>query len=232
MVTKQSEFIMQSSAMRHVVVLGSAALLTAGFWATRMNWDQEMRLWRAVGDASLMLMLYSLMLGPMVRIWPAFVGFRLWRRETGIWSAILALIHTLLVFDGWFRWDLARMLGFDFIMALGRTARVEPGFGLSNLVGLVGLAWLLILAATSFDVVVRKLGGSGWRWLHTGAYVAFYLVVLHTAYFLFMHYKLSFHRPVPPNPNWFAVPFIVVSLIVPLLQAWAFFKTVRRKPRP
>ena len=214
---------------RHAVVLGVAVLLTAGFWISRMDWDPEMRLWRAIGDTSLVLMLHALIVGPMARVLPASRGFRPWRRETGIWTAILALVHTLLVFDGWFQWDLTRMLGFDFIEQLGRIARVEPGFGLSNLVGLIGLAWLLILAATSFDTAVRKLGGSGWKWLHTGAYVAFYLVVLHTAYFLFMHYKLSFHRPVPTNPNWFAEPFVVLALSVPLLQAWAYIKLVRKQ---
>ena len=212
-------------------MLGVAALLTAGFWSSRMDWDPEMRLWRAVGDVSLVLMLHALLVGPLAKSWPASTRFRPWRRETGIWSAIFALIHTLLVFDGWFRWDLMRMLGFDFIAALGRTARIEPGFGLSNLVGLVGLAWLLILAATSFDRAVRKLGGSGWKWLHTGAYVAFYLVVLHTAYFLFMHYKISFHRPVPADPNWFAAPFLVLALSVPLLQVLAFIKSVKRQAR-
>ena len=212
-------------------MLGFAALLAIGFWSSRMDWDPTMRLWRAVGDVSLVLMLHALVVGPLAKIWPATTVFRTWRRETGIWAAITALVHTLLVFDGWFRWDLMRMLGFDFIAELGRVARIEPGFGLSNLVGLVALAWLLILCATSFDRAIKKLGGSGWKWLHTGAYVAFYLVVLHTAYFLFMHYTISFHRPVPPNPNWFAVPFVVLSLSVPLLQALAFVKSVRRHAR-
>ena len=216
---------------RHALVLFLAALLAAGFWSSRMDWDPEMRLWRAIGDVSLVFMLHALVVGPLAKIWSATTVFRPWRRETGIWCALLALVHTLLVFDGWFRWDLMRMLGFDFIPALGRVARVEPGFGLSNLVGLVGLAWLLILCATSFDRAVKKLGGAGWKWLHTGAYVAFYLVVLHTAYFLFMHYKISFHRPVPPNPNWFAVPFVFLSLSVPLLQALAFVKSIRRQAR-
>ena len=221
----------ESSFWRHALVFGVGVLLTAGFWSSRMDWDPEMRLWRAVGDTSLMLMLHALAVGPLAKAWPGSKVFRPWRRETGIWSAIFALIHTLLVFDGWFRWDLMRMLGFDYIAELGRVARVEPGFGLSNLIGLVGLAWLLILASTSFDRAMRKLGGSAWKWLHTGAYVAFYLVVLHTAYFLLMHYKLSFHRPVPPNPNWFAAPFLIASISVPLLQALAFAKAVRKRGR-
>lgn len=219
-------------AVRHLTVLAVSVVLTAGFWFTRLDWDPEMRLWRAIGDASLLLLLHALLAGPLARVWPATTGFRSWRRETGIWSTGLALAHTVLVFDGWFRWDLLRMLGFDYIPQLGRLARIEPGFGLSNLVGLVALVWLLVLAATSFDRAIAKLGGSAWKWLHTGAYVAFYLVVLHSAYFLFMHYTISFHRPVPPNPNWFALPFVVLSLGVPLLQGWAFFKTIRSPAGP
>ena len=120
-----------------------------------MGWDPEMRLWRAVGDVSLVLMLHALAVEPLAKVWRASTGFGL--------SNLVGII--------------------------------------SRTVGLIGLAWLLILAATSFDRAVTKLGVSGWKWLHTGAYVAFYLVEPPTAYVPFMHYKISFHRPIPPDSN-------------------------------
>ena len=79
-----------NAAWRHVLVLGFAALLAIGFWSSRMDWDPTMRLWRAVGDVSLVLMLHALVVGPLAKIWPATTVFRTWRRETGIWAAITA----------------------------------------------------------------------------------------------------------------------------------------------
>ena len=54
------------------------------------------------------------------------------------------------------------------------------------------------------------------------------MVALHTAYFLYIHYTTSFHRTVP-EPNWFQVPFAVLTTIVLALQAGAFLKTVARQ---
>ena len=188
-----------------------------------------MRLWRAIGDGSFLLLFFTLAIGPLVRLWPALGPLLPWRRETGIWFGVLALVHTYLVFDGWARWDVLRFLGYEYVDQLGRYARLEPGFGLSNSIGLVAAFLTLLLMATSSDWAVNRLGASAWKWLQYGSYTVFYLVVLHTLYFLFMHYTISFHRIPPENPNWFRFPFLILSVLIPLLQTAAFIKMVRRK---
>ncbi len=85
--------------------------------------------------------------------------------------------------------------------------------------------------ATTADCATRKLGGSSWKFLHRGAYTIFYLVALHTAYFLYIHYTVSFHRAPPPNADWFQIPFAVPTMAVLILQIGAFFKTMRRRRR-
>lgn len=105
---------------------------------------------------------------------------------------------------------------------------MEPGFGLANLVGLVAMTWLLILLATSSDRALRFLGPHAWKWVHHGSYVTFYLVLLHSIYFLFMHYTLSFHRP-PAPPNWFRWPLLLMGLLVLVLQWSSFWRTTRRR---
>lgn len=186
-----------------------------------------MRLWRAIGDSSFILLFLALGLGPLARFSRAFGGLLAWRRELGIWFAILALIHTLLVLDGWVRWDWMRFFGYEFVEQLGRYARVEPGFGLSNLVGIVATLIAIPLMVTSANWAVRRLGVSSWKWLHYGAYTVFYLVALHSIYFLFMHYTESFHRPVPDNLNWFRYPFLICVLILLMLQISAYYSTTR-----
>ena len=130
--------------------------------------------------------------------------------------------------NGWARWDVMRFFGYEFIPQLDRYARLEPGFGLSNLMGIVALIWAIALLVTSSDWAVRKLGITSWKWLHYGAYIIFYLVSLHAIYFLFIHYTISFHRPVP-DPNWFRYPMLASAILLPLTQILAFWVSVRKQ---
>lgn len=222
---------MSTTLKRHGLALAIALILTAFFWLSRMDWDPEMRTWRAIGDASWLLLWFSLVVGPAARLWKGMKALVPWRREAGVWFGVLALAHGLLVWNGWARWDVMGFLGYEFVPQLGRLTRLEPGFGLSNVIGLIALIWALALTATSADWAINRLGASAWKWLHTSAYVIFYLVVAHTLYFLFMHYTLSFHRQPPPNPNWFQWPFVLMSLSVPILQFAAFFRAVQQSRR-
>ena len=213
---------------RHLGTGLLAAGLVYVFWLSRPDWSPEMRFWRAVGDGSFILLIMTLGVGPLSRLWPATGKLVPWRRETGIWYGLLALGHTYLTLAGWARWDVLRLFGYEFIPELGRVARIEPGFGLANALGLVAACWTLVLVATSSDRALSFLGTSSWKWLQYGAYTTFYLVALHTFYFLFMHYTISFHREPPADPNWFRYPFVVLTLVIPLLQLAAFAKTVGR----
>ncbi len=215
--------------LRHLLVGIIGAGLTYLFWLSRPQWDPEMRFWRAVGDGSFMLLWFTLAVGPVAQHWPLIKRLLPWRRETGIWYGLLAFGHTLLVLIGWVRWDFMRFFGYEFVPELGRNARLEPGFGLSNVVGMVAVFITVLLVATSANWAINLLGASAWKWLQYGAYSVFYLVVLHTFYFLFMHYTISFHRRVPDDPNWFRYPFLMLTLIIPALQLSAFIKVVSRK---
>ncbi|MDW3178650.1 MAG: ferric reductase-like transmembrane domain-containing protein [Acidimicrobiia bacterium] len=207
---------------RHVVVAASSASLVGIFWATRSNWESEMRLWKAVGDASFMLLLAALAAGPIARLMPSARGLLRWRRQLGIWFALTATVHGVLILDGWARWSLRRFLGYEFIPQLGREARIEPGFGLANLVGSVALVLALILGATSSDWAMRRLGRKSWAWLHRLAHTVLVLSLLHGSYFLFMHYTESFHKRTPPELDWFRMPFLLIGLAVIGLQFLAF----------
>jgi len=216
---------------RHVRVGAFSLVIVAAFWLSRMEWSQEHRLWRAVGDASYLLLVLALISGPLARLWPATAWTLSWRREVGIWCGLLALAHTFVTLDGWIRWDAQRLFGYEFVPQLERYARLEPGFGLANAVGFVALFLTLILAATSSAWAVDLLGPSGWKWLQSGSYSVFYLVALHSFYFLFIHFTDSFHRASAPAANWFQVPFLMITLAVPVLQTAAFVRTVARKRR-
>lgn len=214
---------------RHAIVVSFAIAVSLPFWLARLQWDPEMRLWRAIGDGSVVLLAFALLLGPAARHWHSVSRLLSWRRELGIWFAVLAIFHTVLVLDGWVRWDWMRFFGYEFIAQFGRFARMEPGFGLSNLIGFAAVVITFVLMVTSSDRAVKFLGGSSWKWLHNGAYTVFYLVVFHTLYFLFVHYTVSFHRRIPDDLNFFRYPFLAMSLLLLGVQMTAFAVSVRRR---
>ena len=216
---------------RHGVVGIIGGVLVYLFWLSRPQWDPEMRFWRAVGDASLIYLYLTLALGPAARFLPRLGKWLTYRRELGIWFGIFAIAHTLLILDGWARWEVGRFMGYQFVPQLDRMVRLESGFGMANLLGLLAVLLALPLMATSADWAIRSLGGAAWKFLHYGAYTVFYLVVLHTAYFLYIHYTESFHRAPPSDPNWLQLPFAALTLAVIILQIGAFLKTVGQQRR-
>ena len=212
--------------IRHSAAIGAGVALAYGFWLTRPTWVDEMRLWKSVGDASLILLYFTLIPGPLARLFPRTARLIPWRREVGVAFGIFAIVHTVLILDGWARWDVQRFLGYEFIPELGRVARLEPGFGLANLIGALAMVFSLALVGTSTDWALRALRASAWKFLHYSVYVIFWLVVLHTAYFLFIHFTESFHR-VPPPADWFRYPFLGLTFAVAAIQIAAFWVTVR-----
>ena len=216
------------TVLRHLVAAALSLALLLAFWWSRPEWSPEMRLWRAVGDTSAVLLFLTLALGPLAKFSSGAGKALPWRRQLGVWAALTGILHGFLIIDGWARWSLRRFLGYEFVPQLEREVRLEPGFGLANLMGVVALVWMALLLATSSDRAVRLLGPLAWKWLQGGSYVVFYLVALHAAYFLFLHYTASFHR-MPPEPNWFRFPLLTLAVAVFLLQWAAFARTVRRR---
>ncbi len=214
-----------ASWIRHFVLAAASAVLVAVFWATRPNWVAEMRLWKAVGDASYLLLLAAVTLGPLSKLLPQTRSWLRWRRQIGIWFAITAALHATLILNGWARWSLRRFLGYEFVPQLGREARLEPGFGLANLIGTAALLLALVLAATSSDRAIRRLGRPAWTWLHRLAETVLVLSLLHGSYFLFIHFTDSFHKAPAPDPDWFAVPFLLSGVGAIALKSAAFYRS-------
>lgn len=211
--------------IRHLVLAFVSAVLVAALWATRSNWVAEMRLWKAVGDASYLLVLAAVTLGPLSKLFQRTRSWLRWRRQIGIWFAITATLHATLILNGWARWSLRRFLGYEFVPQLGREARLEPGFGLANLVGATALFLALVLAATSSDWAIRRLGRPAWTWLHRLAETVLVLSLLHGGYFLFVHFTDSFHKAPAPDPDWFAVPFVLSGMGAIALKSVAFLRS-------
>lgn len=186
---------------RHLAVGFIAGIVVYVFWLLRPELSADARLWRALADAGFIFLSACLVIGPLSRLWDPCLYLIPWRREVGIWFAVLVATHALLV-SGY--------------------ALREPGIELPAILGLIALFWTLVLAATSSDRAVNFLGVSSWKWLHGMANTIFYLVAAHAAYFLFWRY---------PEENMFQVPFLIMVFAVPILQMSAFAKEVSRQKR-
>lgn len=209
--------------LRHLAVLVAATAATLAFEESRAEWLAMHRWNRAFGDASVLLISLSMAIGPMTRLWPRVRVLIPWRREMGIWGVVLAAVHTAIILDGWVEWDLIRIFGFQPHPMTGEYVMLQHGLGFANAVGIVALVYGAILAASSNDRSQRFLGGAIWKFLQQSAYVLWALIVLHTAYFLYLHFQ-DFHRPVP-EPNWIQWPFAALVVAVALLQGAAFWTT-------
>ena len=220
--------IKKNFVTKHLLVFSIALSLTFVFWLAHYEWNEDMRLWRAFGDAGYTLLFVTLIIGPLSKLWTRSTFLLTWRREFGIWFAVMAVTHGILIANGWANWDIAKFFGYEFIPQLGRMVRMEPGFGLANTLGFIAFLWIAILAITSSDRAMKWLGASSWKWIHTGSHIVFYLVAIHTSYFLFIHYTESFHKTVPPEST-FIIPFVIMSVMVLALQISAYIKTVRSK---
>lgn len=211
---------------RHLAVILLSALGTGLVLYSRNEWSPMHRWNRAVGDMSLVLVALAMAIGPMSRLWRACLRFLPYRRELGIYAIVLAAVHTAIILFGWVSLDLMRLAGFEFHPGLQRYVMVNHGFALANLVGLVALLYGIVLAVTSNDRSLRWLGNSVWKFVQQGTYILWWLTVLHTAYFLFVHF-LDYHRQTP-EPNWAQWPFVALVGSVVALQFAASTVTWRK----
>lgn len=215
---------------RHGVTLVVGVLLTWLFLLSRPEWSPMHQWNRALADTSLVMVVLSMAIGPLSRLWTPFRQAVPWRREFGIYGVLLAFAHAVFILIGWVNLDLMRLIGYEFHPQLQRYVMLQHGFGLANIVGVVALAYAAILALTSNNASQRLLGGSVWKFVQQGTYVLWWLSVAHTGYFFYLHFQ-DFHRPTP-EPNWAQWPFAILVLSVMALQTAASLRTWRVKNRP
>ena len=212
---------------RHIIVLLFTIIGAYAFFESRPNWSEMHRWNRSVGDMSFILIALSMMIGPLSRLSKMARSAIPWRRELGIHGVLLAVAHTVIILAAWVQWDFLRLFGYVIHPQTERYVMLLHGFGLANTIGIIALVYGIVLALSSSNWIQRVLGGSVWKFLQQGAYVLWMLIIVHTAYFLYLNFQ-DFHTEVSA-PNWAQIPFAAIILIVTLLQFAAFLKTWKTK---
>lgn len=212
---------------RHVVVLLVVGLGSYALMESHSQWSEMHRWNRAFGDTGLILIAFSMAIGPVARIWRATRKLLPWRRELGVYGVVLAIVHTIIILAGWVEWDLIRLFGYEIHPQTGLYVMLQHGFGLANVIGIIALIYGTVLASVSNDWSQRLFGGSVWKFVQQGAYVFWMLTIIHTGYFLYLHF-LDFRRQMP-DPNWTQWPFAILVTVVVIFQLVAFLKTWKSK---
>lgn len=202
---------------RHAALaIGSAIIVWIGYAAAPPP-DLRHRLSLATAYAALIFLAVTLALGP----WRVFtrqanpISFDV-RRDFGIWSAILALVHTGIGLTVHLR---GRMWMY-FFKRLHPLAIQNTEFGAANYVGLVSALLFVLLLVISNDLSLRSLGTRRWKSLQRWTYIAAILAVVHGVLF-----ELVEKRHLP----WVIVFTAIVAIAAAIQAAGYLFR--RRRAR-
>lgn len=172
------------------------------------------------GDWSLRLLLVALLVTPLrfIADWPKLIAVR---RMIGVAAAAYALVH-LLFYVVEQAYDLQKV-----------ASEILLRFYLT--IGFVGVVGLLVLAATSTDAMIRRLGSTAWNRLHLLTYPLTFIAIWH--FFLqtkidvsqpalmlgcfvwLMGFRLMRRRGIAPRPLQLAGLALISGIATALLEA-------------
>lgn len=115
------------------------------------------------GHASILALMLALIARPISRFWPHPLKYR---RVLGVGAFVLAIVHTIQMFDHTFQWNIT---AFEFMIP-------QHQFGI--VAGVLALGLMTPAAVTSFDWVQTYLG-KWWRYLHLLSVPALILGMVH-----------------------------------------------------
>lgn len=165
---------------------------------------------RFLGLAAFFLLCVSLLVGPLAAFWPSkYAQLIEPRRAVGIAAFLFLAAHALLV--TWVG------LKFDF----GIVASNPP-----LLAGSVAVVITFLLAATSTNFAVRKLGVTNWKNLQRLTYVAF---VLSFAHFLFLANGLLAQKDGVPFLNLAEAALVLLGGITVIAQLAGAYRKMTSK---
>lgn len=160
-------------------VLAAAVLAyLAGFAALAEGPDLlDLRI-RALGSCAFLMLSAILCIGPLARLSPRFRPLLYNRRHFGVAMACVAALHAWSMVE----WYLARGALPSLLDELGDPAAYGRFIGFPFKVpGMLALAILFVMAATSHDYWQQYLGPRAWKTLHMAVYAAYGLAVMHVA---------------------------------------------------
>jgi sulfoxide reductase heme-binding subunit YedZ len=200
---------------RHFFLAAVAVAIVCIAYAATPPPDVRHRLSMATAYAGLIFLAASLWFGPwnVLRRLPNPISFDL-RRDVGIWTGILAILHTVIGLTVHLR---GRMWMY-FFKGLHPLRLQDTQFGFANFTGLAAALLFLMLLAFSNDLSLRVMKTKRWKSLQRWTYVAFVLTAAHG-----IAYQLVEKRHLP----WVFI-FTSVMTAVTTIQIFGFLRAQGR----
>jgi nitrite reductase/ring-hydroxylating ferredoxin subunit/DMSO/TMAO reductase YedYZ heme-binding membrane subunit len=133
---------------------------------------------RAFGTCAFLMLTLILMIGPLARLDRRFLPVLYNRRHLGVITFCVAALHAWFVLD-WYHGQ-GRLPMLVSVLISNRHYGSFIGFPFEAL-GILSLAVLFLMAATSHDYWLAFLTPPVWKALHMAVYVAYGLLVMHVA---------------------------------------------------
>lgn len=170
MIRGKNYFILNNSRFYILAVSILLSILLVGLVRTLTPSDQlyTIRLQQVYGLISILMWYFAIIIGPMGHT----IGknrtkhLEFTRRAIGVSAFYFALLHLVIAFWG-------QLGGFTQLPYMPQV------FILYISVGLLAFAVLLLLAATSFDSVIKYMSYRRWKWLHRLIYIDLVLALAH-----------------------------------------------------
>lgn len=113
------------------------------------------------------LLSLTLIIGPITRIFPKLDFLKAHRKTWGILSFLIALTHTVLIINFYFKLDLIKF-----------TDTANPKF-LGLMAGLAAVVILALVTLTSTKTMINSLSPKTWKIIQTTSYLALLLAIVH-----------------------------------------------------
>ncbi|MCA9243603.1 MAG: ferric reductase-like transmembrane domain-containing protein [Phycisphaerales bacterium] len=133
---------------------------------------------RALGTCAFLLLHVILCIGPLARLNRRFLPLLYNRRHLGVATFCVALAHAALIIGYYHGFGVVN----PFVSLLTSNTNYSSLAAFPfELLGLIALAIMFLMAATSHDFWLKLFGAPAWKRLHMLVYVAYALLVAHVA---------------------------------------------------
>jgi len=140
--------------------------------------SDEVLLIRSLGACAITLLHLALAIGPLHRLWPLTAPLLFNRRHLGVLTFLVAAVHAALSVGYYHGFGSINPLRSLLVSSTSYTSLRAFPF---EILGLLALAVLFALAATSHDLWLKVLSSRHWKRLHMLIYPAYVLLVGHVA---------------------------------------------------
>lgn len=160
------------------IILAIISLVACGLGVIYADGDFREGASIGSGYIALVFLAITLLIGPLnllrKRRNPVNINFR---RDVGIWSGYMGVLHTILGLQVYENGDIARY--FFSVQPNSFSPRLDV-FGISNYLGVIATIIITVLLVTSNQISLQKLKGKTWKLIQRFNYLLGFVVLVHT----------------------------------------------------